>query len=121
MISKEDIEKMELLLADGIKRNDIVFLEKVMHDNLLGIAPNGETITKEMDLASHRAGEMVVHELDATIEEIKIIGDSAVSIVTYDTSGLILGNPVEGRFKYVRVWKEFADGLKVISAGCFQI
>jgi hypothetical protein len=121
MISKEDVEKMELLLIDGIKRNDIGFLEKVMHDSLLGIVPNGETITKEMDLASHRGGEMVVHELVPTIEKINIIGDSAVSIVVYDARGLMLGNPIEGRFRYIRVWKEFSDGLKVISAGCFQV
>ncbi len=120
-IEKLDIEKMEYRLIDGIKNNDLDFLEKVMHNDLLGIAPNGEIINKEMDLASHRAGSMIVEELIPQINDVQIIGNTAIVIVTYDTKGTMLGTPIEGRFKYNRVWKKFDNELKIISVSCMKV
>ena len=120
-IDKKDIEAMDFRLIDGIKNSDLDFLEKGMHNVLLGIAPNGEIINKEMDLASHRAGSMVVEELTLEINDIQIIDDAAVVIVTYDTKGTMLGNPIEGRFKYNRVWKTINNELKIISDSCMQV
>ncbi len=120
-IKKSDIEEMEFRLIEGIKKSDIVFLDKTIHDDLLCMIPNGQIITKEMDLNSHKAGEMVVDTLGLTIEDIRIIGDTAVSVVIYDTKGKMLGNPIEGKFKYIRVWKRFDEDLKVIAASCFQV
>jgi hypothetical protein len=120
-ITKADIEKMEFLLVEGIKSSDIDFLDKTIHDDLLCIAPDGKTITKQMDLNAHKAGEMVVDKLDAQIEDIRIIGDTAVSTTVYDAKGKMLGNPIEATLKYIRVWKMFPDGLKVIAASCFKI
>lgn len=120
-IDKIDIEKMEYRLIDGIKNSDLDFLEKVMHNDLLGIAPNGEIINKEIDLASHRAGSMIVEELTPEINDIQIIDDTAIVIVTYDTKGTMLGTPIEGRFKYNRVWKKFDNEVKIISVSCMKV
>lgn len=120
-LKKEDIEQMEIRLIQGIKESDLAFLDQTIHDDLLCMAPNGQTITKQMDLASHKAGAMKVITLIPTIEDIRIIGDTAVSTIVYDTKGTMLGNPIEGKFKYIRVWKKFDDGLKVIAASCFQL
>lgn len=120
-IEKIDIEKMEYRLIDGIKNSNIDFLENVMHNDLLGIVPNGEIINKEMDLASHRSGNMIVEELIPTIEAINIIDDCAIVIITYETKGTMLGTPIEGRFKYNRIWKKFGNELKIISVSCMQL
>ena len=119
-IQKADIERMEFLLAEGIKNSNLEFLDKTIHNDLLFLAPDGQTITKEMDLAAHKGGGMVVDELNAIIEDVRIIGDTAISIVIYDTKGKMFGQPIEGKFKYIRVWKKFDDGLKVIAASCFR-
>jgi ketosteroid isomerase-like protein len=120
-LKTSDIEKMEMLLIESIRNSDLEFLEKTIHDDLLCLAPNAQTITKAMDMTAHRAGHMVVEHLTAHIEEIRIIGDTALSMVVYDTKGKMLGAPIEGKFKYLRVWKEFDDGLKVIAASCFKV
>lgn len=57
-----------------------------------------------------KAGEMVVDQLIATMEDIRIDGDTAVATIFYDTKGRMLGNPIEGRFKYIRVWKSSMKG-----------
>ena len=120
-INKEDIIDIENELIVGIKKSDVSFLDSVLHDDLLFIAPNGQTITKQIDLASHRSGEMFVEQLIPTIEDVKIIGDTAVVIVVYDTKGTMVGNPIQGKFKYIRIWKLFTDGLKVIGGSCIQL
>ena len=120
-IDKKCIEKMEDHLVDGIKNSDLDFLDKIMHDDLLGIGPKGQIITKEMDLASHQAGNMIVKELTPALEDIRIIGDTAIVIITYDTKGKMLGTPIEGKFKYGRIWKKFEDGLKIIAVSCMQV
>jgi len=64
---------------------------------------------------------MVVEELVTSIEEIRIIGDTAIVVLVYDTKGTMLGNPIQGKFRYIRVWKLFQDGLKVIAGSCILI
>lgn len=120
-MEREEIIEIENQLIEGIKRSDVKFLDKILHDDLLFIAPNGETVTKAMDLASHRKGEMVVEQLIPTFEDIKIIGDNAIVVVVYDTKGKMLGNPIQGRFRYIRIWKGFSDGIKVIGGSCSRI
>lgn len=120
-ICKSDIEELEYRLIEGIKKSDLDFLDKIMHDDLLGIAPNGQKITKEMDLTSHREGNMVVDKIVPHIEEIRIIEDIAVVNITYDTKGIMLGSPIEGKFKYNRIWKAFDDEPKIIAVSCMQV
>ncbi len=120
-ITREAIIELENKLIMGIKENNVKLLDSLLHDDLLFIVPNGQTITKERDLASHSAGEMVVEELSPTIENIKIIDDTAVVIVVYDTRGRMLNQPIQGRFRYIRIWKQFRDGIKVIGGSCFQL
>lgn len=120
-ISKQDIIGIETKLVEAIKTSDVELLDSILHDSLLFMAPNGQVITKQMDLDSHRAGEMSVEQLLPTVEEVKIIEDTAVAIVVYDTKGTMLGSPIQGQFRYVRVWRQFNDGLKVIGGSCFKL
>lgn len=120
-ITKDQIIALEHQLVEGIKKSDVAFLDKVLHNDLLFLAPNGHIITKAMDLASHQAGEMLVEQLVPTIENINIIHDTAIVVVVYDTKGTMLGNPIQGRFRYIRMWKRFEDGLKVVGGSCFQL
>jgi ketosteroid isomerase-like protein len=120
-LTHEEIIKLEYRLIEAIKTSDINFIENVLHDDLLFIAPNGQVVTKEMDLASHKSGEMTVEQLIPKFEGFNIIGDTAISIVVYDTKGTMLGQPISGRFRYIRTWKVFTDGLKIISGACLQV
>jgi hypothetical protein len=120
-ISKEAIIDLEVKLVQAIKTSDIEFLNGILHDDLLFLAPNGVVVTKAIDLNAHKAKEMVVEAIESTIESINIIDDCAAVVVVYDTKGKMLGSPIEGRFRYVRIWKSFTDGVKVIGGSCIQI
>ncbi len=55
-MKKEEIIEIENKLIQAIKTSDIKLLDQTLHDELLFIAPNGQAVTKEMDLASHKVG-----------------------------------------------------------------
>lgn len=118
---KGEVIKLEYQLIEAIRTSDIDFIENILHDDLLFLAPNGHIITKEMDLASHRLKQMTVDELVPTFEDFKIIGDMAISIVVYDTKGVMLGQAISGRFRYIRNWKVINDQVKIVSGACIQI
>lgn len=120
MIERKEIIEVELRLIEAIRNSNLSFLERVLHDDLLFLAPNGQVVTKAMDLASHRAGDMVVERIDPTFEQIQLMGDTAIAIVVYDTRGVMLGNPIEGKFRYIRVWKK-APALQVIAGSCLML
>ncbi|MFC5284473.1 nuclear transport factor 2 family protein [Pedobacter alpinus] len=118
---KEQINALEHQLIDAIKASDIKFLEKHLHNDLLFIAPNGQTITKEIDLMSHRSKQMKVESIAAFFEDIKVVGDTVIVLVAYQTSGVMLGNPINGRFKYIRFWKKCREDFKIIGGSCYQV
>lgn len=51
----------------------------------------------------------------------KIFEDTATFIVVYDTKVTLLGNTIQGKFRYLRIWKLFADNVKVIGGRCFML
>ncbi len=118
---KRRIMKLEYQLIEAIKTSDIKFIENILHDDLLFLAPNGQVITKEMDLNSHKFRQMTVEQLVPKFEELILIGDTATSIVVYDTKGVMLGRPVSGQFRYIRTWKILNDRIKLLSGACLQI
>jgi ketosteroid isomerase-like protein len=120
-LSKEVIIELEHRLIEAIKTSDIDFLENVLHDDLLFLAPNGQVVTKEMDLTSHKSKQMTVEQLVPNFEDCTTMGDTAISIVVYDTKGVLLGQAISGQFRYIRNWKVFGDCIKIVSGACMQI
>ncbi|TGL65545.1 nuclear transport factor 2 family protein [Leptospira jelokensis] len=121
MIQKEEIQKLEMNLIEAIKTSNVSFLQGILNDDLQFIAPNGMIVTKQMDLDSHRNKTMVVESIESKLEEIKIINDTAIVVIVYQTKGKMLGNPIEGNFRYLRVWKLMPSGYQIIAGSCIQI
>ena len=111
----------EIELLTAIKKGDVSILQKILHDDLLFNLPDGNTITKEFDLNSYRSGKMKVDSLEASDQIINIIGDTAVVAVTISLKGAFDNNPIKGVFRYIRVWKQFDDNLKVIAGSCVAL
>lgn len=117
-ITQEVVEEAERRLIAAMKISQVDELDQLLHDDLLFITPDGQAITKAMDLDSHRAGTMVIDEFVPTIESIKLFDETAVVVIQVRASGKMLGEPLSGTFKYLRVWKQFEGSLKVIGGCC---
>lgn len=120
-ITREDIVEVENKLFSAQLVSNVDILDQLLHDDLIAVAPTGQVITKETDLNSHRAKTMIIEEASTEIDDIKITGDTALSIVTMTAKGKVMGTPLEGKFRYFRVWKRFDEQLQVIGASFMQL
>ncbi|MWB93404.1 DUF4440 domain-containing protein [Flavobacterium sp. GA093] len=117
----EDVVNAEIELLTAIKMSDVATLEKILHTDLLFNLPDGNTITKELDLDSYRSGKIKIHLIEASNQLIRIIEDCAVVSVTILLKGTYDNHPIDGVFRYIRTWKQFDDGLKVIAGSCVAL
>ncbi len=53
-----------------------------------------------------------------TIEQINLIENTAIVIVVYETKGKMLGNPIQGRFRYLRNWSIFDGQFAALANSC---
>ncbi|RZJ67323.1 MAG: nuclear transport factor 2 family protein [Flavobacterium sp.] len=116
----ERIESIERELLEAMKTSDVEILDKLLHDDLIFLLSNGQTIDKKSDLDAHKNKVMILETAEFEQGEISIIDDCAVSKVKLTASGKMLGQPLSGEFHYIRVWKEFDGQLKVIAGSCIQ-
>lgn len=117
----ESIVNAEIELLTAIKNADIPTLENMLHDDLLFNLPDGQTITKEFDLNTYRSGKIKIEALEASDQIINRIDDVAVVSVIILLKGSYDGNPLNGTFRYIRVWKQFDENLKVIAGSCIAL
>jgi hypothetical protein len=80
----------------------------------LFILPGGEIITKEIDLNMYPNGILHVHELLPEVENLNIIDDMEVITLTMRLKGRFNDLPFEANYRYIRFWKKFDDGIKVV-------
>ena len=114
MIKKAEILDLENKLYQAIKNNNTEVLEELLHDDLLFIIPSGETITKQMDLKTYLEGDLKITELTPNVEQLNIIDDLAIITLQLELKGSYKNNPFEGKFRYIRFWKSFTSGIKVV-------
>jgi hypothetical protein len=119
-IQREDVVDAENKLFSAQLISNLEILDQLLHNDLIAVTPTGQVVTKEMDLNSHKAKTMIIEDASTEIDDIKIIGDTAISTITMKAKGKMLGAPVEGTFRYLRVWKRFDNVLKVIAATIVQ-
>ena len=117
----ETVVNAEIELLTAVKNADVKVLEKMLHDDLLFNLPDGNTITKDLDLMSYRSGKMKIDSLEASDQIINIIDDTGVVAVIISLKGTFDNNPVNGAFRYIRVWKQFGESLKVIAGSCIAL
>jgi hypothetical protein len=120
-ITREEVVEAENKLFSAQLISDVDILDQLLYDDLTAVAPTGQVLTKEMDLNAHRAKTMIIEEASTEIDDIKITGDTALSIVTMTAKGKMMGTPLAGKIRYFRVWKRFDDSLKVIGASFMQL
>ncbi len=121
LLNKQKIIAIESQLLEAMKSSNVEILDQLLHDDLLFVLPNGDVITKQMDLETHQAGNLVLEEITSSIDAITPIGDNVVVTLSSKIKGKMSEQTFEGNFRYLRVWKLFDDQLKVIAGSCTAI
>src|SRR5690554_5748063 len=92
-ITKEDVIEAENKLFSAQLVSNVEILDQLLHDDLIAVAPTGQIITKEMDLSSHKAKTIIIEDASTEINDIKITGNTALSVTTMTAKGKVMGTP----------------------------
>ena len=109
-----EIMAHERKLVEAMKTCNVPLLDSLLHDDLLFNGPTGETATKAMDLANYRSGGIKLRTVESSDPQISFIGDDAVVAITVRIEGDYMGQHIDGRVRYLRVWKATQGAWKVI-------
>ncbi|MBD0335771.1 MAG: nuclear transport factor 2 family protein [Cyanobacteria bacterium Co-bin13] len=112
---KAEVIASERNLLEAMRTSNVELLDRLLHDDLLFNGPNGQTATKAMDLSNYRSGNINLHTLESSDEMINVVGDDVVVAITVEIKGNYLGQEIDGKFRYLRVWKQFQNDWKVIA------
>lgn len=118
---KDQIIASEERLMKAVKNGDVNELDALIHDGLLFVIPNGQTATKEMDLQTYRSGNMFISDISASDREISVIEDNAIVTVIIDLKGKFMNQQIDGKYRYIRVWKSFEGQWRIIAGSCTQL
>ena len=121
MTQDEQILECENRLLEALKTGEIKVLDELLHENLIFNIPTGQTITKEMDIENYQSGIMTVSEILTTDQIIKSIDNISTVAVTLHLKAKYADQIIDGKFRYLRVWKLFDNSWKVIAGSGFQI
>lgn len=116
-IEKESIIKVEKELLSAMKNCDIKKMKELLHEELLFNIPNGQTITKAMDLEAYSSGNMKINKIKSSERKINLIGDNAIVSVMIEIRGTYFDYSLDGKYKIIRIWKSFSNKWKVIGGG----
>ena len=116
-----EIMAHERTLVEAMKTSNVALLDSLLHDDLLFNGPTGDTATKAMDLANYRSGGIRLRTVESSDARISFIGDDAVVAITVRIEGDYMGQHIDGRVRYLRVWKSIDGGWKVIGGSVIPL
>lgn len=118
----EDELLTELLSAEQRLQNaqragDVDELDRLLHDRLIAIGPDGARHTKRDDLDAHRSRSSVVETLTQESLESLVIGETGVTFLVCTVTGVFGGAPLTARLRYTRTWSfTESQGWQIIAA-----
>ncbi|RZK37131.1 MAG: nuclear transport factor 2 family protein [Pedobacter sp.] len=121
ILTEDNILALENKLYSAIKDRDVELLDELLYEDLLFVVPGGEVITKKMDIDSYKEDNLRVNELLPKTENLNIIGDTAVITIVLFLKGEFNNVPFESKYRYIRFWRQFKDGIKVIGGSGIAI
>lgn len=121
MSTLAQIQQAEQQLTKAQLISDADALATLLADDLLFTGPDGQLYTKADDLAAHRSGTMHLTQSSPHEPIIKLRPPVAIVSVLVDLRGFIAEQPIDGSYRYTRVWANLAGGWQVIAAHCTHV
>ena len=120
-MKEELIQALEQDLLKSMKNCDIEKLDELLHNDLLFTLPNGQTITKAMDLDTYRSGNMKIKEITSSRQKINLIRNNAVVSAIMEMKGMYFEQSLDGKYRVLRVWQLFENKWKVIAGSSINL
>lgn len=120
-MNKDLIQSLEQEILNAMKNCDIDKLDELLHKDLLFNIPNGQTITKSMDLDAYSSGNMKIKEVSIAEQKINQIENNAVVSTAVEMKGMYFDHSLDGKYRIIRVWQLFENKWKVIAGSSIQL
>jgi ketosteroid isomerase-like protein len=102
--SQAQIVEVEDQLRTAMLNSDVAALNELLAPDLIFTNHLGRLQGKDDDLAAYRSGVLKVVSLEPSELHVRALGDAAVVSVRMQLSGSYEGAPVNGDFRFTRVW-----------------
>ncbi len=108
--AKQQIEQLEDEWRNAQIAGDAATMDKLLSDDYIGISMSGQVNTKAQQLARIRSHALTVSRLDIEDRKIKLLGQVAVVTVRASVQGVSEGTPLNGNFRYTRIYQHLPSG-----------
>ncbi|RXV65084.1 nuclear transport factor 2 family protein [Burkholderia stabilis] len=115
------IEPYEAALRTAMLANDVDALDALLDDELVFTVPTGQIISKEDDLAAHRAKLLRLDQLDFHETRACAIDEMILTTTKATLAGRFDGTAFDGTFAYTRLWRRSGAGWRVVAGHASQV
>ncbi|WP_322089313.1 nuclear transport factor 2 family protein [Burkholderia sp. BCC1999] len=115
------IEPFETALCAAMRVNDVDALDALLDDQLVFTVPTGQVISKEDDLAAHRAKLLRLEKLDVHEMRACAIDELILTTTQATLAGHFDGVAFGGTFAYTRLWRRSGTGWRIVAGHASQV
>jgi ketosteroid isomerase-like protein len=116
MNDKESIERHEERLRLAMLASNTSELDALLSDKLIFTDQSGKVLDKQTDLETHRSGALKLTKLQASEQELRLFGDTAIVSVLMRIQGSFSGQDFSIKNRYTRVWLKRNEAWLVVAA-----
>jgi ketosteroid isomerase-like protein len=116
MDNEHEVLAAERALQAAMRASAVDELDGLLHPDLLAVGPDGRLATKADDLGAHASGVFRIDALDEEELNVRVAGETAVTLVVLRVRGAIAGEDVSGRMRYTRTWTRDGGTWRVLAA-----
>ncbi len=107
---KREVELLEEQWRAAQLAGDVNAMDKLLSDDYVGISMTGQVNTKAQQLSRIRSHSFVLTRIELGEMKIKLVGEVAIVTVRASVEGTNEGVPINGVFRYTRIYQHLPDG-----------
>lgn len=107
---KREVEQLEEQWRVAQIAGDVATMDKLLSDDYVGISMTGQVNTKAQQLSRIRSHAFVLTKIDLGEMKVKLVGQVAIVTVRASVEGTNEGVPMNGVFRYTRIYQHLPDG-----------
>lgn len=110
------VRKLEQELDEAVVKGDVEFFERVLADNFTHTSQSGRRRTREEWLSGRKPGVSSYTALNSQEVDVRLLGHAAIVTGRISPEGNQSdGSPIEGSFRFMRVWENRGGDWKLVA------
>jgi ketosteroid isomerase-like protein len=107
---KREVEALEEQWRLAQVAGDVPAIERLLAPDYLGISMTGQVTDRDQQLERIRNGHLILTKIVISDQKIKVVGAVAIVTCLAQIEGTNEGTPLNGRYRYTRIYRRYADG-----------